>query len=79
MEFNIFEIAKGIEFNAKAEAQAILDYTEFLRILDTLSIDGVDKEFIKDTISEIISDELNHQEKLKMLYTMLTSIKANKD
>ena len=38
-----------------------------------------DKEFIKDTISEIISDELNHQEKLKMLYTMLTSIKANKD
>lgn len=79
MEFNIFEIAKGIEFNAKAEAQAILDYTEFLKILDTLSIDGVDKEFIKDTISEIISDELNHQEKLKMLYTMLTSIKANKD
>lgn len=79
MEFNIFEIAKGIEFNAKAEAQAILDYTEFLRIVDTLSIDGVDKEFIKDTISEIISDELNHQEKLKMLYTMLTSIKANKD
>lgn len=73
------ELAKGIEFNAKAEAQAILDYTEFLRILDTLSIDGVDKEFIKDTISEIISDELNHQEKLKMLYTMLTSIKANKD
>ena len=79
MEFNIFEIAKGIEFNAKAEAQSILDYTEFLRIVDTLSIDGVDKEFIKDTISEIISDELNHQEKLKMLYTMLTSIKANKD
>ena len=73
------ELAKGIEFNAKAEAQAILDYTEFLRIVDTLSIDGVDKEFIKDTISEIISDELNHQEKLKMLYTMLTSIKANKD
>ena len=74
------ELAKEIEFNEKAEAQAILDYTEFLRKLDTLpNIDGLDKEFIKDTISEIISDELNHQEKLKMLYTMLTRIKANKD
>ena len=74
------ELAKEIEFNEKAEAQAILDYTEFLRKLDNLTnIDGLDKESIKDTISEIISDELNHQEKLKMLYTMLTSIKANKD
>ena len=64
------ELAKEIEFNEKAEAQAILDYTEFLRKLDILpNIDGLDKEFIKDTISEIISDELNHQEKLKMLYT----------
>ena len=25
------ELAKEIEFNEKAEAQAILDYTEFLR------------------------------------------------
>ena len=44
------ELAKEIEFNEKAEAQAILDYTEFLRKLDTLpNIDGLDKEFIKDT------------------------------
>ena len=80
MDSENLELAKEIEFNEKSEAQAILDYTEFLRKLDTLpNIDGLDKEFIKYTISEIISDELNHQEKLKMLYTMLTSIKANKD
>ena len=42
------ELAKEIEFNEKAEAQAILDYTEFLRKLDTLpNIDGLDKEFIE--------------------------------
>lgn len=80
MDSENLELAKEIEFNEKSEAQAILDYTEFLRKLDVLpNIDGLDKEFIKGTISEIISDELNHQEKLKMLYTMLTSIKANKD
>ena len=51
------ELAKEIEFNEKAEAQAILDYTEFLRKLDTLpNIDGLDKEFIKDTIYNIVKE-----------------------
>ena len=76
----ILEIAKTIEFNAKAEAQAVLDYTELLRQIENSNIDKVDKEFLENNvIKEIISDELNHQQKLEMAYTMLTKIKPNKN
>ena len=34
---------------------------------------------IVDIINEIISDELNHANKLLELYTMLTGIEPNKD
>lgn len=78
-EIAVLELAKSIEFNLKAEAQAVLDYTEMLKQNEMLDIEKEDKEFIKDTINEIVADELNHQEKLKMLYTMLTGIKANKN
>lgn len=40
---NIYEIAKLVEFNEKAEAQAILDYTEFLKSLETAEIDEEQK------------------------------------
>ena len=76
---NVLEIAKFVEFNLKAEAQAVLDYTEFLQMLDGVeNVEDLDKKFIRETISEIISDELNHQSKLKMLYKTLSGIKENK-
>ena len=76
---NELELAKAVEFNMKAEAQAVEDYTDMLRINEQSSLEETDKKFIKETISEIVADELNHQKKLNMLYTMLTGIKANKD
>lgn len=75
----IFEISKGVEFNEKAEAQAVYDYSEFLRSVMESDIDDTDKKYIESVITEIISDELNHQQKLHALYTSLTGIKANKD
>lgn len=75
----ILELAKAVQFNEKAEAQAVLDYTEFLQMLDGAEdIEDLDKKFIRETIKEIISDELNHQSKLKMLYKTLSGIKENK-
>ena len=75
----ILEIAKTIEYNAKAEAQAVLDYTELLKQINDSNIENVDKKFLIENIEEIITDELNHQKKLEMAYTMLTKIKANKN
>ena len=76
---NELSLAQAVEFNMKAEAQAVLDYTDMLSQTESSSLEETDKKFIKETISEIVADELNHQKKLKMLYTMLTGIKANKD
>lgn len=76
---DILEIAKSIQFNAKAEAEAVEYYTELLRLTNESNIDETDKKYIASVISEIVSDELNHASKLQTLYTALTDIKANKD
>lgn len=73
------ELAKLIQFNEKSEAQAVLDYTEMLKVTLMSSLEEADKKIIEETLKELIADELNHQEKLKMLYTMLTGIEPNKD
>ena len=79
MENEILEIAKLVEFNAKGEAQAVYDYTEMLNKTLTSDIEETDKDVVKNVISEIISDELNHKIKLRELYTLLTGIEANKE
>lgn len=71
------EIAKLCQFNEKAEAQAVEDYTEMIK--QVLASEIEEKETIVNTISELISDELNHQMKLGELYVMLTGIEPNKD
>ena len=76
---DILEIAKSVEFNAKAEAQAILDYTEFLNLVKKSELNEEEKVEITDIIAEIISDELNHEKKLHELYTALTGIETNKN
>lgn len=73
------ELAKLTQFNEKAEAQAVLDYTEMLKVTLISHLEEADKKIIEETLKELIADELNHQEKLKMLYTMLTGIEPNKD
>ena len=37
------------------------------------------KEVFESEIYEIIGDELNHEDRLKMLYSMTTGIKENKE
>lgn len=76
---DILEIAKEIEFNAKAEADAVLYYTELLKTILASNLDEEDKQVISAVINEIISDELNHQAKLKTLYIQLTGIQENGD
>mgnify|MGYP001591268842 CR=1 FL=1 len=74
-----WELAKATEFNAKAEAQAIYDYSEMMKYIDQAPVLPDEKDEMKLVIAEIISDELNHQEKLRQLYVKLTAISPNKD
>ena len=76
---NELEIAKLCQFNEKAEAQAVLDYTEMIDKILSSEIEDDKKEILVNTISELISDELNHQMKLGELYVMLTDIQPNKN
>lgn len=78
-EKTIYEMAKFTEFNEKAEAQAIYDYTEFIKAVVESSLTDDEKEYIVGVITEIIGDELNHQQKLHELFTTLTEIKTDKD
>lgn len=73
------EIANLIEFNDKEEANAIINYNELLEATKHSDLTTAQKERIESEIYEIIGDELNHQERLKMLYSLITGIKENKD
>lgn len=73
------EIANLLQENMKAEADAVMDYTHFLERLSQSDVDKKKKEKIEAEIYEIIGDELNHQDRLKMLYSLVTDIKEAKD
>ena len=79
MENNILELSKIVEFNLKSEAQAIMDYNDLIKLANESGLNEEDLKEFTDIISEIISDELNHQEKLHELYVSLTGIKTNKE
>ena len=73
------EIANLIEFNDKEEANAIINYNDLLTAVRNSDLSKNKVEKIETEIYEIIGDELNHQERLKMLYSLVTSIKQQKD
>lgn len=73
------EIAEKLQYNQKEEAQAILDYTRLIAEINNSEIEEPDRTAFISTISELISDELNHQEKLFGLYVALSGIEPNKD
>lgn len=73
------EIANLVEFNDKEEANAIINYNNLLTAVKDSDLSKSQKEKFESEIYEIIGDELNHQERLKMLYSLATSIKENKD
>ena len=73
------EIANLIEFNDKEEDNAIINYNELLSAIKNSELTKSQKEFAESEIYEIIGDELNHQERLKSLYSAITNIKENKE
>jgi len=70
---DINQIAAEIAKNNAGEQQAISDYLILLA-----STPGLPQKFHED-IHEIISDEMNHSEKLSYWVTHLTGIKPAKD
>ena len=73
------EIANLVEFNDKEEANAIINYNELLTAVKNSDLTKSQKEKFESEIYEIIGDELNHQERLKMLYSLITGIKESKE
>ena len=73
------EIADLVEFNDKEEANAIINYNELLTAVKNSDLTKSQKERFESEIYEIIGDELNHQERLKMLYSLITDIKESKE
>ena len=73
------EIANLVEFNDKEEANAIINYNELLTAVKNSDLTKPQRERLESEIYEIIGDELNHQERLKMLYSLITDIKESKE
>jgi len=75
-----YELGKCVQENAKDEASAIANYTILLdKIVSNNNINQEIKNRAINTITEIIADELNHQNVLSKLYELLTEIDAKKD
>ena len=73
------DIANLIQFNDKEEANAIINYNDLLTAAKNSDLSKSQMERLETEIYEIIGDELNHQERLKMLYSLITSIKEQED
>lgn len=74
------DIAKLTQFNEKAEAQAVEDYTEMIKqVIECEELDDTEKEEVVGKITELIADELNHQQVLQELYVYLTDIEPNQN
>jgi bacterioferritin (cytochrome b1) len=69
------EVAKNIE----AEADAIEKYSELLAVTDNEIDEFNDLEFVHSEIAEIISDELNHIDRLKRMFSHFSGIETAED
>ena len=76
---DILDVANEMQINIVAEADAIHKYDNALKVIDESELDQETKIETINKISEIISDELNHIEKLKEIYVSLTGIEPNKN
>jgi len=79
MENDILEIANEMQGNAKAEAQAVIDYNNTIKKIMEGSLNEKTRNILINGINEIIADELNHNMKLQGYFTLLTSIEPKKD
>ena len=71
---DVFEIAKSIQFNAKAEAEAVGNYTDLLQLVNESEIGDSEKIQIKNIISEIIKNNLDHSSRLQKLYVKIMGL-----
>lgn len=71
-------IANDLQFNEKAEADAIQNYNNLLEEISESNFPSHVKEALNAHLYEIIGDEMNHQTVLQQLYTLVTGIKENK-
>ena len=78
-ENNALNIGELLQYNIKQEANAVMDYNSLLQSVRNSNLPKSKIEKVESEIYEIIGDELNHQERLKMLYTLVTDIKENKN
>lgn len=69
------EVAKNIE----AEADAIEKYSELLDVADNEIDEFNELEFVHSEIAEIISDELNHIDRLKRMFSHFSGIETAED
>lgn len=69
------EVAKNIE----AEADAIEKYSKLLAVADNEIVEVNDLEFVHSEIAEIISDELNHIDRLKRMFSHFSGIETAED
>lgn len=73
------KIAQLLQENNKDEAEAIANYTELLTIIPEFELEEDLSQELMEAITEIIADELNHQQVLNELYIKLTEIEPNKE
>ena len=73
------DMAIELQYNINAEATAITDYNRLLDMIDKSDIPSGQKLAIISAVYEIIADEMNHQDVLQNLYTLVTGISAKKD
>lgn len=74
------EIAQLTQFNAKAEAQAISDYTTMIaKIMECDDFTEEEKKKYVEVISELTADELNHSRKLDEMYVDIMGIQPKKE
>lgn len=69
------EVAKNIE----AEADAVEKYSELLDVADKEIHEVNELEFVHSEIAEIISDELNHIDRLKRMFSLFSGIETAED
>lgn len=79
MENDILEIANEMQSNAKAEAQAVIDYDNTIKKIMESSLNEEMRKLLISGLREIIADELNHNSKLQNFYIILTEIEPNKN
>ena len=75
----VLQVSDELQFNDKEEANAIQNYNRLLDMVDKSDLPRMKKEVIQSAVYEIISDELNHQQKLQALYSPVTGTKSNKE